>query len=32
MNSMPSRLGNINHAIQGYEQTGVPLIYFDGKI
>lgn len=28
---MPLRLDNINHAIQGYEQTGVPLIYFNGK-
>ena len=32
MNFMPSRLENIDRAIQGYEQTGVPLIYFDGKV
>ena len=31
MNLMGIRLEKINHAIQGYEQTGVPLIYFDGK-
>jgi len=28
---MGLRLEKINHAIEGYEQTGVPLIYFDGK-
>lgn len=32
MNLMPERLEKINLAIQGYEQTGVPLIYFDGKV
>jgi hypothetical protein len=31
MKLMGLRLEKINHAIQGYEQTGVPLIYFDGK-
>ena len=29
MEIMPSRLENIDRAIQGYEQTGVSLIYFD---
>ncbi len=31
MELMPIRLEKINQAIQGYEQTGVPLIYYDGK-
>ena len=31
MKIMPSRLENINYAIQGYEHTGVPLIYYNGK-
>ena len=28
---MPTRLEKIDQTIQGYEQTGVPLIYFDGE-
>lgn len=28
---MPTRLERIDQTIQGYEQTGVPLIYFDGE-
>lgn len=31
MQVMPTRLEKINQAIQGYEQTNVPLIYFNGN-
>lgn len=28
---MPTRLERVDQTIQEYEQTGVPLIYFDGE-
>ena len=30
MKLMPARLERIDQTIQGYEQTGIPLVYFDG--